>query len=656
MAKDWDKYISAALTEKDAEARIEERNRWIDENALKFGPGSVVSYKETANGDHVRSDGTLLSTRESRAKEDVPQWKKFELGRLEDVDGFVVPGPNALPKDVKQYGGNVAKTGRAKKPVYHPRDVDTGDFITVGPLHEHNDDIVMRVDITYPLDLNELIGRCFIADDSHVSMRVQEAAGSSDQVTVTNSPSLHFIIPKRAELKDATRVKLAFYFRKKHTQIYRTPDWDCTRNMPQKKGAKMTERTKDWDTITGWEKRIKVDFGSIGADHVRWSHWTHKERDIVARKVHESRLISQDHGPRSKRMEEWAKENAPIMIDFARDHKPMPDWAHADYRESGIPGHVQVVWKREDPSDMASPAGWAYDPPHPWEKGEEPAWSARPKEPDHDPDVDAANRYRNAVGLPPVEKSQSEKLHDALTEINQRPDVSVKRFNPQSEQFEDIAATAVELPKKIMPDDPKYTHMEKALCYAAETHHGKAHQNRWNRVAATMGADNGHDSYSYDECEHWWNHHGQNKRWSMVMGWWDDEDPKAVAFREEEMRRYHSPLTMQGHYTLEDWQRTHTGAPRICKYEGYDELTIYDPAAQAPNWWLDGDGVPTELWRLEGDNHVFVKSLVDDMPVVDMPTDDDIKQTAAALAETDDVSVIESVLMKLFTKLGFTNG
>ena len=48
-------------------------------------------------------------------------------------------------------------------------------------------------------------------------------------------------------------------------------------------------------------------------------------------------------------MEDWAKEHAPIMIDFARDHKPMPDWAHADYRESGIPEHVKVVWKPGKP-------------------------------------------------------------------------------------------------------------------------------------------------------------------------------------------------------------------------------------------------------------------------------------------------------------------
>ena len=122
-------------------------------------------------------------------------------------------------------------------------------------------------------------------------------------------------------------------------------------------------KTRDWDVKTGWEKRIKVDFGSIGRNHVRWSHWTDMERDIVARKVHESATVSKLHGPRSRRMEDWAVENAPIMIDFARDHKPMPDWAHADYRPSGIPDHVQVIWKRNSSGDPASKGDWAYDPP-----------------------------------------------------------------------------------------------------------------------------------------------------------------------------------------------------------------------------------------------------------------------------------------------------
>ena len=336
----------------------------------------------------------------------------------------------------------------------------------------------------------------------------------------------------------------------------------------------MAERTQDWDVRTGWEKRIKVDLGSNGPNHPRWSDWTYKERDIVARKVHESQSISQLHGARSKRMKEWAKEHEPIMIGFARDGGPMPDWAHADYRESGVPEYVKVVWNQPD---IAGPGEWVYDPPGPWEdKGEEPAWSAVPDdavmpsmpreiaaadepfvpdpdvvdtvriywqlnlskkgkgenwrrvlialgveeddgvgpytaaearesekiwsgwEPireelerlesssaaaDHDtasspqatepadapppspPAEDhdwvpvaeddvlvAANRYRAAVGLPPVEKSQAEKLHDALVTVDEQPDAEVRVFNPETETWDEIKGVVRHTEK----DPPQY--------------------------------------------------------------------------------------------------------------------------------------------------------------------------------------------------------
>ena len=76
--------------------------------------GGVISYKEDRHGNHIDQNGNIISTRESRAKEDVPQWKKFELGRLEIVDNVVIPGPNALEKDHKQYGENIKLTKRYK--------------------------------------------------------------------------------------------------------------------------------------------------------------------------------------------------------------------------------------------------------------------------------------------------------------------------------------------------------------------------------------------------------------------------------------------------------------------------------------------------------------------------------------------------------------
>ena len=57
------------------------------------------------------------------------------------------------------------------------------------------------------------------------------------------------------------------------------------------------------------------------------------------------------------------------MIGFARDGKPMPDWAHAGFRDSGVPEHVKVVWKRQRPDDPASPADWGLRPARPVGQG-----------------------------------------------------------------------------------------------------------------------------------------------------------------------------------------------------------------------------------------------------------------------------------------------
>ena len=321
----------------------------------------------------------------------------------------------------------------------------------------------------------------------------------------------------------------------------------------------MTERKRDWEVVTGWEKRIKVDYGSIGPNHPRWSDWTHKERDIVARKVHESAFISKEHGPRSRRMEEWAKENAPIMIDFARDGKPMPDWAHADHRPSGIPEYVRVVWEQPD---IAGPGEWIYDPDVPWDDpGEEPAWSSRPMDPDHDPN--AASARPEIIGLE-TEGSLDPKFGGVVSyrtapngdhvatdgtvistaESRAKEDVPQwRKFElgrleivdnvvipgpgalPQDiEQYgENVKLTKRHKPvqmapvKKIMPDDPNHTPLEKALNWAAETHHGPAHQDRWNRVAAALGADNGYSPMTLEEVTEQWVRFNRNARWTMAQ-------------------------------------------------------------------------------------------------------------------------------------------
>ena len=308
----------------------------------------------------------------------------------------------------------------------------------------------------------------------------------------------------------------------------------------------MTERRRDWDVITGWEKRIKVDFGSIGPNHVRWSDWTHKERDIVARKVHESTLISNAHGVGSNRMEDWARENAPIMIDFARDGGQMPDWAHADYRPSGVPEYVKVVWQRKDPDDMMSPADWAYDPPGPWdEAGEEPAWSARPKDPEYTgsmhSDYGGVISYRTAANgdyiatdgrvistaesrakedVPRWRKFELRRIEDVDGHIVPGPNAlpkDIEQYGDNVKLTKRHKIQQVKTPGKIMPDDPNHTPLEKALNWASETHHGLLHQDRWNKVAAALGADNGFPPMPLAEAEDTWKRFGKNPRWTMAL-------------------------------------------------------------------------------------------------------------------------------------------
>ena len=325
----------------------------------------------------------------------------------------------------------------------------------------------------------------------------------------------------------------------------------------------MTERKRDWDVITGWEKRIKIDYGSIGPNHVRWSDWTWKERDIVARKVHESAGISRDHGPRSRRVEDWAKENAPIMIDFARDHKPMPDWAHAEYRPSGVPEHVKVVWKRVTPNDPASPGDWAYDPPGPWAEGKEPAWSSRPKEPDHDPNEDYSGNMHAKYGGVISYRTAANGDHIASDgTVISTAESRAKQDVPEWRKFELGRVEFVDghmipgpnaLPKdeeqygenrkltnihktrpqpkanpdRIMPDDPNFSPLEKALSWAKETRHGPQHQARWRCVAAALGAtqaqliaadgDGTATPMTLEGAVGWWNNFGQNPRWTMAV-------------------------------------------------------------------------------------------------------------------------------------------
>ena len=377
---------------------------------------------------------------------------------------------------------------------------------------------------------------------------------------------------------------------------------------------------KDWDVTTGWEKRIAVDFGSIGPSHVRWSHWTYKERDIVARKVHEAELIKQDHGARSKKMIAWARENAPIMIDFARDGYLMPDWAHAEYRESGVPEYVEVAWKRDDPNDMSSKGDWAYVPEGPWEKGEEPPWSAKIKDPEYTGYMDSkyggltsyterknGDRYDTSGNLISTKESRAKedipnwkkfeigRLEDVDGHWVPGPNALPKDIEQYGENIAKTGRAKTVKPTKIMPGDTTHTPLEKALNWGAETHHGKAHQNRWNRVAATMGADNGADPYTFDEVKTIWKQFGKNARWTVAVDWFDTDDKDV-----KDMVDYHFSPAMQGNYTAADFEKLWNQKPVIVQVKGWSKAII-DPKVGVPTYWLDGEGEATETWERVGD-------------------------------------------------------
>ena len=205
---------------------------------------SVTSYWTDKNGRHIESGtGKVLSTRESRAKEDIPQWKKFEIERLEDVDGVIIPGRNALQKDIDQYGKNVAKT-KLKKPRHTVKkpDIEVGEIFYLNPKQL----AVLVVINNYPDDRDELLGRCWISTDSTVSMRANEASESLKKSglasgyveTVPNAKQITFLVPMSYKVQDKERCTLMFYFRKGNEGRSKIGEQHIERNIPTNKSVK----------------------------------------------------------------------------------------------------------------------------------------------------------------------------------------------------------------------------------------------------------------------------------------------------------------------------------------------------------------------------------------------------------------------------------
>ena len=90
----------------------------------------------------------------------------------------------------------------------------------------------------YPDGFDEMIGRSWISEDSHVSMSVAEAreAGLRHTETVTDAKELTFILSPSYKWADMSPIKLTFYFRKENTMFKKTEYFRLTREVPKKQG------------------------------------------------------------------------------------------------------------------------------------------------------------------------------------------------------------------------------------------------------------------------------------------------------------------------------------------------------------------------------------------------------------------------------------
>ena len=161
----------------------------------------------------------------------------------------------------------------------------------------------------------------------------------------------------------------------------------------------------------------------------------------------------------------------------------------------------------------------------------------------------------------------------------------------------------VEKPTKIMPDDPNHTPVEKALNWAAETKHGAAHQDRWNRVAAALGADNGHSPMPVSEVVEMWNKFRRNARWTMALDAVEESAPieevqkqaEEEKKRAEEMDYYHNAPPVQGNYSADEWRKRYGAYPDVALAPKWGKY-IVDPQVREPLWKLDGDFPASQNW------------------------------------------------------------
>ena len=139
-----------------------------------------------------------------------------------------------------------------------------------------------------------------------------------------------------------------------------------------------------------------------------------------------------------------------------------------------------------------------------------------------------------------------------------------KRFQNQAQE----SAPPQPNPDRILPDDPAFTAMQKALSWAKETQHGQRHQQRWGRVAAALGADNGRDPMTFEEAEGLWERFGRNARWTMAIN--AIEDAEALTSTPAPMPAPPAPAAPAVRDPIEDANRYRAavGLPPVEKSQG----------------------------------------------------------------------------------------
>ena len=72
--------------------------------------GNYYRYKE----DRDKKINIVSTAKQREEWHNEAVWKRLENGRLNDLNGYTIPGPNANDKDWKEYGANVEKSGAGK--------------------------------------------------------------------------------------------------------------------------------------------------------------------------------------------------------------------------------------------------------------------------------------------------------------------------------------------------------------------------------------------------------------------------------------------------------------------------------------------------------------------------------------------------------------